>query len=704
MVSSRPSIQLLFYTLLASFTAGVIFFVQSQWQKPDPNSPMGSAGILDARGWNPREDGVLNLNGEWEFYWNEFVIPDHHPGNTQPGDERPTEIIPQPGLWNHLDIPGVYFSPKGYATLRLRLLVDDEWPETLGFYIMEVSNSLRMYVNGTLVAQAGEPGRTVDHTKHEYRPRIAEFHREGAEELDIVLHIANYIDREGGRKRPLYVGTTHDARLLQHKNIAYEGMIGGALLIIGLYNFVLFLVRREERLPLAFAFVCIVFAADVLFGGERTILMLLDIPFTTFGKIWFLQYYFMPVSMTLFIHYLFPGDSRPYFWRGLCAFALLYSLLTWLLPFSEVIDLLPVYHIASLSSLVYMTYIMVTALRHKREHSIPFTIAGILTIGTAVNDLLYAENIIVSVYLSSVGILGFAAAISGMISQRFSQTFAHEEEMAVNLRRYSNNLEELVAERTSAIEAKNRELEDGIAYAKLIQSSVLPTASEIDAIAPDSFIIFHPRDIVGGDFYWASSTGSSSGWIAVGDCTGHGVPGALMVMLSISMLGRGVASMANRPDPSNVLSELHHGVRTSMPRSKTHDGLDIGLIHYNNGKVLFAGAHMGLYVLRNTGVEYIPGSRKGAGYARTPLNYEFTSTAVQLNPGDSLYLLSDGFLDQHGGERDFPFGKRRFRHLLNSLAEVPFSRHRDALLQALNEYRRDRPQRDDIVVAGIQHL
>ncbi|AFG38393.1 SpoIIE family protein phosphatase [Spirochaeta africana] len=476
----RPGLRIVFISLLVLFAGVVAALVRSQWTEVHEDAPLGSGGILDARDWSPQHDGLLDLAGEWEFYWQEFVVPSHVPGRPGPDDPRPEAVIPQPGLWNHLDIPGSWYSPESYATLRLRLQIDDSWPETLGIYILEVSNSLRMFINGTLVAQAGEPGVTKAETLHKLRPRLGEYYRDGATELDIVLQIANYIDREGGRKRPLYVGTPEDVRGMQRSTIAYEGIIGGALLIIGLYNLVLFLVRREDRLPLA----------------------------------------------------------------------------------------------------------------------------------------------------------------------------------------------------------------------------------KLSAILPRHEVIFRPRDVVGGDFYWAApGQNPGSGWIAVGDCTGHGVPGALMVMLSTSLLARCVQSVNDSPDPGRVLGELHRGVRAAMPRSKTHDGLDIGLLYYEPGTVRFAGAHLGLFVLRASGslpVEYLPGSRKGAGYARTPIDYAFETARLQLQPDDCVYLTSDGLLDQNGGERGFPFGKRRFIRLLETLRGQPLPQQREQILGALDEYRGENPQRDDIVVLGFQ--
>lgn len=661
------------------------------------HAPRALNGVLDARGWNPETDGILDLAGEWEFYWEEFISTDESP-------QQEPIYIQQPRLWNHLSIPGEYFPPDSYASLRLRVLIDDEWPESIGFTILETANSMRFFVNGALLANAGIPGTDITSTDHKLRPRSAEYIRNGAEELDIVLHIANYIDREGGRKRPLYMGKVQDTLNVRQRSLLYEGLIGGSLLTIGLYNLILFAVNRKQRLPLAFFFVCLFFAAFILLAGERVLLLLFDIPFSIFGKLWFLSYYFMPVSMAVFLHFLFPEDSQSFVWKGLLLFASVYSLITMILPFDRAIDLLSVYHLATLTTAIYLITVIIIAIIRNRPYVYAFMAASILLFVTSVNDILYAENIIVSVFLAPFGILGFAIALSVVISRHFAETYLREKSLGNDLKQYSSNLEKLVEQRSKQIQKRKEELDTGIEYAERIQKSSLTSDSELIKIFPEHFIIYMPRDAVGGDFYWGFSQDRGKGYLAIGDCTGHGIPGALMSMLSSSILQQiietGNSDTVKRP--TAILSELHNGVRKSLQQkggSNLNDGLDIGIIHTNQSILQFAGAHMGLYLVRNgSGVEYFPGSRKGAGYIRTALDYEFDSAQIELKKNDTFYLMSDGLIDQNGGGKNLPFGKRRFIQLLESIQNEPFQQQKSMILDALHEYQNGNPQRDDICV------
>lgn len=676
--------------------------------------PRAQAGVLDARGWNPLRNGAIDLDGEWEFYWKRFELPQHAPGQPGDNDPVPDTLLDQPGLWNHADVPGTYYPPEGYATLRLRVRLDESWPDTIAFYVLETANSMRMYVNGQRTAVAGRPGRSEAETLHTLRPRSAEFYRGTTDELDIVLQIANYIDREGGRKRPLFMGDTATIQAMRQRRIAYEGLIGGALLIIALYNLVVFLVHRKEKLPLALALVCAVFAADVLFAGERLVLLLFDMPFTVFGKVWFLQYYLMPVSMAILIHYLFPKESAPYFWKGLTLFALVFAAVTATLPFARVIDLLPVYHLATVAAMMYFMGVIALALIRRREHAWPFTAVGSIMIGAAINDLLYAENVIVSIFLSSAGALLFALSVSVMVSQRFARLYTREKATTIKLRRYSSNLEERIGDHTAELDARTDRLESDMGYARMIQHSVLPTDEQLQHIVAQHFSVYEPRDMVGGDFYWADpGTQPGNGWIALGDCTAHGVPGALMVMLTVSLLSQETAADGNNrgKEPQHVLQRLHHGIQDSIQQDREDfdNGVDLAVLQIDGSRIRFAGAHMGIFVLRagHSGadaVEYYPGSSKGLGHRRTPRDHHFNSAMITLSPEDTVFVLSDGLINQPGGEQGFPFGKRRLMNLLDELSDHTLEQQRESLLAAWDSYRGTHPQRDDIAVLGFRCL
>lgn len=265
-------------------------------------------------------------------------------------------------------------------------------------------------------------------------------------------------------------------------------------------------------------------------------------------------------------------------------------------------------------------------------------------------------------------------------------------------------LEKQVAARTLELEQKNLKIMDSIDYAQRLQESILPAHSDLAALFADYFVIWQPRDLVGGDFYWARRLDENRSLIAVIDCTGHGVPGAFMTMAVNSILDH-ITTEVN-DDPARILAELNRRVKTTLhrsdPRGLADDGLDIGLCYLEcNRRIVFAGAKIPLYVSRAGQLQLIRGNNKSLGYRRSSPDLCFSNNEWLVEPGDVFFLTSDGFIDQNGGERDYPFGRKRFIETLTGLQSLPLSQQRDGLTQGLQKYMGEEPQRDDMIVLGF---
>jgi serine phosphatase RsbU (regulator of sigma subunit) len=265
-------------------------------------------------------------------------------------------------------------------------------------------------------------------------------------------------------------------------------------------------------------------------------------------------------------------------------------------------------------------------------------------------------------------------------------------------------LEKQVAARTQELEQKNLKIMDSIDYAQRLQESILPAHSDLAALFADYFVIWQPRDLVGGDFYWARRLDENRSLIAVIDCTGHGVPGAFMTMAVNSILDNITTEVSD--DPARILAELNRRVKATLhrsdPRGLADDGLDIGLCYLErNRRIVFAGAKIPLYVSRAGQLQLIRGNNKSLGYRRSSLDLSFANQEWLAEPGDVFDLTSDGFIDQNGGDRDYPFGRKRFIETLTGLQNLPLSQQRDGLTQGLQKYMGEEPQRDDMIVLGF---
>jgi len=256
-----------------------------------------------------------------------------------------------------------------------------------------------------------------------------------------------------------------------------------------------------------------------------------------------------------------------------------------------------------------------------------------------------------------------------------------------------------------ATEAVNKMMTDSIQYAKIIQSSLLPNLEEVKTYLPKHFFLWMPRELVGGDMLYAESF--EEGFIlAVIDCTGHGVPGAFMTMVASTSLRR-ITRDENCRHPADILKRLNYLVKTSLQQDTKHaksdDGLDVAIcwVKPQEKTLIFAGAKLPLYYIDKGQLNIIAGDKHSLGYKSSNLDFTFSTHTVSIEEGMSFYMSTDGFLDQLGGQKRFPFGNKRFRKLLMENSQYPFDEHSEKMLQAFNEYKGEHDRQDDVTVVGF---
>lgn len=264
---------------------------------------------------------------------------------------------------------------------------------------------------------------------------------------------------------------------------------------------------------------------------------------------------------------------------------------------------------------------------------------------------------------------------------------------------------EIITRQKIMVEEKNRNITDSIQYASRIQSAILPGQDTFQLMFPDSFIFYRPRDIVSGDFYWFSEKEGHK-MLAVADCTGHGVPGAMMSMVGSSLLHQ-IVNEKTISNPSEVLTELDRQVIRSLKQKgaegESREGMDIGFIDINNetGLLRFSGANRPLYVLRNGKLEEVEGSKYPIGSIMRKTKI-FGLRETQLRKGDCIYLATDGISDQFGEKSNKKFMTRRFRESLLTIYREPMQKQKEDLIKIIDEWRGRYEQIDDICVIGVR--
>jgi phosphoserine phosphatase RsbU/P len=255
------------------------------------------------------------------------------------------------------------------------------------------------------------------------------------------------------------------------------------------------------------------------------------------------------------------------------------------------------------------------------------------------------------------------------------------------------------------IEENHRDITDSIRYAEKIQHSMLPAINDIKQHLPQFFVLFESKDIVSGDFYWFSHINGKS-IIAAVDCTGHGVPGALMSMLGNTMLNR-IVNELGITEPAKILNELRTAVINSMKKNGTdqaNGGMDMALctIDHASGNVHYAGAFNPLCVVRKGDLIQYNANRMPIGrYEGFEVN-PFESQTIKSQPGDWFYIFSDGYTDQFGGPANRKLGSKKFKELLIDVSEYSADIQQEKLISHHNKWKGSQPQIDDMVVIGFQ--
>lgn len=411
--------------------------------------PVVQNGILDLRHYNWEEGGMVNLAGDWEFYWHQFYFP----GDIRQNSTTGKKFIRVPSFWNDY-VDSWYDNPEGfgYATYHVKVLCPLSH-DKLALKLLTVESAYRLFINGMQVLSAGHPDTTASAAVPELAPAIIDVEPD-RDTLDIVLQVSNYHNHVGGLWDEVKLGPAAKVQSGLMTNLSIELLVTGCLLISFLYYFILYLSFRKRYVLLFFSIVCLIMSIRTLVMGEMPILYVSDVGWAFARRIEYISLYLSVPSFSLFSYQLFPQDfSRKVLWLVLSVSAIFLLLALFA---SYYIYTYPVryYEGILLAVALYALVAYTKAAVHKRPGSMLFLAGFSILLVTIVNDILYVNLVANTVPLFYIGLLFFVVTLSVLLSRQFARNFS---ELQMANKKLSLANDEL-AVMNSAIQDKNNEL------------------------------------------------------------------------------------------------------------------------------------------------------------------------------------------------------------------------------------------------------
>jgi|JI9StandDraft_1071089.scaffolds.fasta_scaffold00874_3 adenylate cyclase len=441
------------------------------------NLPTASKGILDLRSWNFEQDGKTSLYGEWEFYYKQFISPDEF----KDSQNITPDYISIPALWSTKKVNEIELSNQAYATYRLKLFVKEK-SQPYGLRIGDMYSAYTLYVNGVVVASNGIPGKNKLEEVAEWYPVVSFVNlKEG--ENEIVLHISNFAHRKGGTWADFDLGLGKDISNYKHWLIAFDFFLIGSLLIMAIYHFGLYTLRRVDVTSLLLGLFCICSTVRIGVTGERFFVPFL--PFRSFETQVSLEYISFFLSFGVFYQFLISLFQYPR--KKWIAF------LSWSIVISGVILVLATkatvyshtaipFQIFILLQSVYMFGVMFRAIRRKAEGARAALSGIVILFSTFIFEMLYQNEVTVfsaipPIFVYPFGVFLFLFFQSYLLSDRFSQAFYSVERLSDNLLKTNEAISKFVP--TEFLEQLNKKSVMDISLGDQVQRKMAVLFSDI---------------------------------------------------------------------------------------------------------------------------------------------------------------------------------------------------------------------------------
>ena len=452
-----PSVgQKVSYSLFLLSLATLLIASACVWNSDKKTPPTAQQGVLDLRQWDFDQDGPVSLNGHWEFYWQQFLISGDF---SLPEPPKPSGFIAVPGLWNGYKLPETTLSGEGFATYRLKILLDGE-QDRLAFKIPGMGTAFTFLLNGKLLSTSGRVGRSAGEMIPESASQVIGFNP-AANEMEIILHVSNFHHRKGGAWQSIKLGREKDITALREKNLFLDLFLFGAIFVTAIYHLGLFALRAENKITFYFGMFCLLVAIYTLLTGERYFIDLFP------GWSWEQRMLLRNISSYLcvpfflaFIQELFLKETQKIVIRAFHLSIGLLLCVAFVTPVQVYSHTIQTFHLITLAAGAYATFVLVLAAVRNREGARIFLTGFLALFLAVVNDILHDNHVITTGRSVHFGLFVFILSQSFLLSLRFSRTFKtverQKDALAIANRAYKEENEERKRAERALIESEKR--------------------------------------------------------------------------------------------------------------------------------------------------------------------------------------------------------------------------------------------------------
>jgi signal transduction histidine kinase len=432
--------------------------------------PSAVEGVIDLRKLNQEELKSVALDGEWEFYWQQFVDP-----KSKENFELST-YAELPSSWNDIEIDGSPLGPDGYATYRLTILLD----ESVGLMALQmnvISTSYRLFINGDELLTVGIPATNKQETYPEYGPATVFFNPETVNE--VIIQVANFDHRLGGVRDTVYLGDPYVLAKSKETALLTALFLGGCFFMMGLYHLVLYVINRDNA-PLYFSLFCFILTIRVMVTGEIPITAFYSPDWYLLVKVEYLTFYLSGMAFLKFFSSMFQKFSIKFI-ENFCYLAV--GTMSVLVVFTQPVfftQLLVAMQVLIVLLMVYTFYILYKEYKNGNNEAVVFFLGYIFFMATIVNDILFVDEFIETGHLFFLGLFIFLGSQAALLSRRYSMAFTTNLSLLGQLNQANQGLETKVLQRTEVLNLQNETLEERNVKISSQNQELLKLNAELD--------------------------------------------------------------------------------------------------------------------------------------------------------------------------------------------------------------------------------